>query len=68
MADMNRKSNVSFLLVTHDVYAASFCDRVLLLRDGKLAGEAFKHRSRRNFEEDIMRLLCLLGGEEDDIL
>lgn len=68
MADMNRKSHVSFLLVTHDAYAASFCNRAILLRDGELAGEARKRHSRRDFEEDIMRLLCLLGGEEDDVL
>lgn len=68
MTDMNRKSNVSFLLVTHDAYAASFCDRVLLLRDGKLAGEVCKNYSRRDFEKDIMKLLYLLGGEKDDIL
>lgn len=68
MADMNRKSHVSFLLVTHDAYVASFCNRAILLRDGKLAGEAYRRHSRRDFEEDIMRLLCFLGGEEDDVL
>lgn len=68
MVEMNKKSHASFLLVTHDAYAASFCDRVLLLRDGKLAGEVRKRHSKREYEEDIMRLLYFPGGEEDDVL
>ena len=31
MKQMNQRSGISFLLVTHDAYTASFCDRVLFL-------------------------------------
>lgn len=36
LLSMNRKFGTGALIVTHDPYVASFCDRVLLLKDGKL--------------------------------
>lgn len=42
MKQMNQRSGISFLLVTHDAYTASFCDRVLFLQDGNLAKEVKK--------------------------
>ena len=39
MKQMNQRSGISFLLVTHDAYTASFCDRVLFLQDGNLVKE-----------------------------
>lgn len=68
MVQMNRQFGISFLLVTHDVYAASFCERVLFLQDGILAGEAKKEGNADDFREDILKMLCLLGGGCDDIL
>lgn len=68
MVRMNRQFKASFLLVTHDAYAASFCDRVLLLKDGGLVSQVKKQGKNRDFKEDIMRMLCLLGGDPDEIL
>lgn len=67
MVQMNQKSGISFLLVTHDVYTASFCDRVLFLQDGNLVGEVKKEKNTNNFRQDILKTLCLLGGGKDDI-
>ena len=68
MVRMNRQSGISFLIVTHDVYTASFCDRVLFLQDGKLALEVKKEKDERGFQEDILKTLYALGGGRDDIL
>lgn len=68
MVRMNRQFGISFLLVTHDVYAASFCSRVLLLQNGNLINEVKKQGSNRDFKEEIMKMLCLMGGEPDDLL
>lgn len=67
MVQMNRQSDISFLLVTHDVYTASFCDRVLFLQDGNLAGEVKKEKNTDHFREDIWKTLCLFGGGKNDI-
>lgn len=65
MKQMNQRSGISFLLVTHDAYTASFCDRVLFLQDGNLAKEVKKENTADNFREDIWKTLCGLGGGKD---
>lgn len=67
MKQMNQRSGISFLLVTHDAYTASFCDRVLFLQDGNLAKEIKKENTADNFREDIWKTLCGLGGGKDDL-
>lgn len=67
MKQMNQRSGISFLLVTHDAYTASFCDRVLFLQDGNLAKEVKKENIADNFREDIWKTLCGLGGGKDDL-
>lgn len=67
MKQMNQRSGISFLLVTHDAYTASFCDRVLFLQDGNLAKEVKKENTADNFREDIWKTLCGLGGGKDDL-
>ena len=62
MKQMNQRFGISFLLVTHDAYTASFCDRVLFLQDGNLAKEVKKENTADNFREDIWKTLCGLGG------
>lgn len=67
MKQMNQRSGISFLLVTHDAYTASFCDRILFLQDGNLAKEVKKENTADNFREDIWKTLCGLGGGKDDL-
>ena len=42
MSDINRKMHTTILMVTHDPFSASFCERILFLKDGKLFNEIFK--------------------------
>ena len=57
---MNRKFKTSVLIVTHDSFVASFCDRVLLLKDGGFVGEARKDSP--GFKEQIASLSWKMGG------
>lgn len=41
MADMNRQTKASMIIVTHDVHAASFCHRILRLKDGGVADDIY---------------------------
>ena len=55
-------------MVTHDSYAASFCDRVLLLRDGDVYKELShcQGQSRRDFMDCLLDVLREMGGDGDD--
>ena len=67
MRKMNRELGAAFLIVTHDVYTASFCHRVVLLRDGKLASEVSCTPKEIGGINAIINMLHELGGDEDEL-
>jgi ABC-type lipoprotein export system ATPase subunit len=66
--NINHEIGTSILMVTHDTFAASYCNRAVLLKDGELAAEIEKTGSRKEFLDSITEMLMLIGGEQDDIL
>lgn len=58
--------NATILMVTHDSFAASFCDRVIVLKDGRIFQEVVKMGSRQEFFDELLDLLRELGGGEND--
>ncbi|MEI3598279.1 MULTISPECIES: ABC transporter ATP-binding protein [unclassified Oceanobacillus] len=59
--------STTILLVTHDVFAASYCEKVIFIRDGSVHSHLEKKSDRKAFLDDIMNHLALLGGRQDDI-
>lgn len=58
--------SATILMVTHDGFSASFCDRILFLRDGKLFSEIVKGNStRKEFYNKVIEVIALLGGDTD---
>ena len=58
--------NATIFMVTHDSYAASFCDRVIVLKDGQIHQELSKQGSRREFMDELLDVLRELGGDSDE--
>lgn len=56
----------TIFMVTHDSYAASFCDRVIVLKDGCIYQEIKKNGTRRQFMDQLLDILRNLGGDEHD--
>ena len=50
---INREYHITIVLVTHDVFSASFCNRILFLKDGKFVKGIEKSDSRENFYRKI---------------
>lgn len=64
LSDLNRQLNATILMVTHDPYAASYCSRMLFIKDGKLFTEMIRgEQSRKVFFSRILDTIALLGGE-----
>lgn len=64
MTDMNLRLGATILMVTHDPFCASFCRRILFLKDGKIFNEVLRGQKRRkDFFNEILDILTLLGGE-----
>ena len=63
---INKCMQATILMVTHDAFSASYCDRILFLKDGKIFNELVKgDKSRRDFLNEILDILALTGGDND---
>lgn len=64
--DMNRNMDATILMVTHDIFSASYCSRILFLQDGRIFNEIWRGgRSRKEFFGEIMDVVTFLGGDAD---
>lgn len=69
MTGMNRDMGATILMVTHDAYSASYVQRVLFLKDGRIFNELLKgQRNRSVFYHEILDVLALLGGDVSDVI
>lgn len=65
---MNQALMATILMVTHDSFSASYCSRILFLKDGKIFHELLRgEKSRRKFLNEILDVLSLTGGELSDV-
>lgn len=63
---LNKEVNSTILMVTHDIYCASFANRILFIKDGKIFNELVKGRdSRKDFFNRIIEVETLLGGDTE---
>lgn len=68
LTNMNKQYETTMLLVTHDPQAASFCNRVVFIRDGQFYLEIHQGESRQLFFQEIIDTLSHMGGDDDEIL
>jgi putative ABC transport system ATP-binding protein len=68
-SSLNKENNATIVMVTHDPTSASFCDRILFIKDGILFTEVVKGDSHREFYNKILDTVALLGGcERNEII
>lgn len=58
LADLNKQQKVSVLMVTHDPLSASYCSRILFIRDGKIDKELQSAGNRVQFYKEILAVLA----------
>jgi len=63
---MVKELGSTILMVTHDPFSASYCDRILFIRDGKLFTELRRGEDKRkDFFDKIIDVMAVLGGETE---
>lgn len=66
--NINKELDATILMVTHDPFTASYADRILFIKDGKIFNELEKgNDSRKDFFDRIIEVVTLLGGENNDV-
>jgi putative ABC transport system ATP-binding protein len=64
---LNIKNMATILMVTHDAFTASYASRVIFIKDGRIFNELLREgRNRKEFFDDIMDVVTMLGGELND--
>ena len=64
---INNEQQVTVLMVTHDVFAASFCKKVIFIKDGQIHMEVVRKGNRKEFFDHILDCQAIVGGENNDI-
>lgn len=67
LKDMNERLKATVLMVTHDPFSASYCERIVFIKDGKFFSEIRRGTNRQAFFQQILDALSVLGGNFDDV-
>lgn len=66
---LNHEHEATIIMVTHDSFTASYASRVLFIKDGKVFNELNRGgESRKQFFDQIINVVTLLGGDVSDAL
>lgn len=66
LTEINEKRGSTILMVTHDPFAASYCNKIIFIKDGELnfVVNKDKNKKRKEFFDQILELQSTLGSEE----
>ncbi|MBZ9685607.1 ABC transporter ATP-binding protein [Clostridium estertheticum] len=64
---INEERNSTILMVTHDPFAASFCKRIIFIKDGNINMEIVRKGDRKEFFDRILDCQAIVGGDRNDI-
>lgn len=68
LEDMNKQFNSTIIMVTHDPSAASFAQRVIMLKDGDIHSDIHQQsKTKSKFYNEIIQLQSALGGVANDV-
>lgn len=70
LSEMNQVEETTILMVTHDSVAASYCNRILFIQDGKLFHEIrrdYPRESQEDFYHRILKVMSALAGGDGNV-
>lgn len=69
LTELNEQLAATILMVTHDAFSASYCHRILFIKDGQLFNELHRGTdTRKDFFAKILEVVSVLGGEQNDLI
>lgn len=66
LSELNIHNKATIVMVTHDAFSASYCKRIIFIKDGLLNCELVRSGSRKEFFNEILETLSTLGGVSSD--
>ena len=69
LTELNEQLAATILMVTHDAFSASYCHRILFIKDGQVFNELHRGTdTRKDFFAKILEVVSALGGEQNDLI
>lgn len=65
--NINQKFGTTIVMVTHDPVAASYCDRIMFLKDGKFHARLDSSGSKKDLFQKTLNMLSMLGGSSNEL-
>lgn len=67
---MNKEMNSTILMVTHDAFTASYANRIIFIKDGRVFNEIRREpgEARKEFFTKIIEVVTLLGGDLNELV
>lgn len=66
--EAKRTLGATIFMVTHDTFSASYCDRVLVMKDGTIFTELVRKGTRQQFFDELLQILKELEGNPDEAI
>ena len=68
-ANLNDELKATIMMVTHDAFSASYADRVIFIKDGKIFNEIIRGKdTRKEFFDKIIDVETILGGDLNNVI
>lgn len=68
LVKLNETNKSTILMVTHDAFAASYCKRIVFIKDGMLFTEITRSNGRKEFFNQIIDILSAMEGDGNELL
>lgn len=68
MQRLNANNQATIMLVTHDAFAASFCKKIIFIKDGTFFIEIVNPGNRKDYFNQILKVLASMGGDNSELL
>lgn len=69
LENLNDDLKATILMVTHDAFTASYANRIIFIKDGKIFNEIIKgDKTRKEFFENIIDVVAILGGDLNNVI
>lgn len=62
---MNERRQSTILMVTHDAFAASYCKRIIFIKDGQINVQIQRAGDRKAFFDKILEILSVMRGDTE---
>ena len=67
LSELYDRLSATILMVTHDAFSASYCNRILFIKDGQVFNELHRGTdTRKEFFTKILEVVSVLGGEQSE--